>query len=88
MPPVLTRGSSNSLPVERAVEEHSTLTAVAAEADRLINRRNGAWVEFMIGVLPTASIIAVVGAGHLPGEKGVINLLRKAGYKVEPADTL
>ena len=60
----------------------------AAEADRLINRRNGAWVEFMIGVLPTASIIAVVGAGHLPGEKGVINLLRKAGYKVEPADTL
>ena len=60
----------------------------AAEADRLINRRNGAWVEFMIGVLPTASIIAVVGAGHLPGDKGVINLLRKAGYKVEPADTL
>ena len=25
-----------------------------------------------------------VGAGHLPGKEGLITLLRKAGYKVEP----
>jgi uncharacterized protein YbaP (TraB family) len=25
-----------------------------------------------------------VGAGHLPGEKGVISLLRQAGFSVEP----
>ncbi len=56
----------------------------SAEAEKLIYGRNAAWVEFLIGALPTASIIAVVGAGHLPGEKGLINLLRKAGYKVEP----
>jgi uncharacterized protein len=30
------------------------------------------------------SLVIAVGAGHLPGDKGVINLLRKAGYKVEP----
>ena len=24
-----------------------------------------------------------VGAGHLPGTKGVLHLLRQAGYKVE-----
>lgn len=24
------------------------------------------------------------GAGHMGGDKGVINLLRKAGYTVEP----
>ena len=28
--------------------------------------------------------VIVVGAGHLPGEKGLINLLRERGYKVEP----
>ncbi|MEL6561277.1 MAG: TraB/GumN family protein [Bacteroidota bacterium] len=25
-----------------------------------------------------------VGAGHLPGENGVISLLKKAGYQVTP----
>lgn len=30
------------------------------------------------------STFNAVGAAHLPGEKGVINLLRKRGYKVEP----
>jgi hypothetical protein len=34
--------------------------------------------------MPGKSLVIAVGAGHLPGEKGVINLLRKAGYKVEP----
>ncbi len=55
-----------------------------AEADRLLNNRNAAWVDFLIGALPTASIMIVVGAGHLPGNKGVINLLRRAGYDVTP----
>jgi len=32
------------------------------------------------------SAVIAVGAGHLPGEKGVINLLKKAGYKVEPME--
>lgn len=30
------------------------------------------------------ALVIAVGAGHLPGDRGVINLLRKAGYKVEP----
>jgi uncharacterized protein YbaP (TraB family) len=30
------------------------------------------------------SLVVAVGAGHLPGKKGVLNLLREAGYKVEP----
>jgi uncharacterized protein YbaP (TraB family) len=32
------------------------------------------------------SLVVAVGAGHLPGEKGVIELLRKEGYKVEPVE--
>jgi uncharacterized protein YbaP (TraB family) len=30
------------------------------------------------------SLFVAVGVAHLPGEEGVINLLRKAGYKVKP----
>lgn len=56
------------------------------EAQRMIYNRNNAWVELLTGLLPTASIFIAVGAGHLPGEKGLINLLRKAGYNVEPID--
>lgn len=55
------------------------------EADTLIYHRNEAWVNFLMGMLPTTTMMIVVGAGHLPGERGVINLLRKAGYEVTPA---
>jgi len=30
------------------------------------------------------SVFVAVGAGHLGGESGVISLLRKAGYSVDP----
>lgn len=58
----------------------------AEESERLITRRNSAWVDVLIGILPTASVIAVVGAGHLPGEKGLISLLRAKGYDVTPVE--
>lgn len=58
----------------------------APEADKLIYNRNSAWVDFLIGALPTTSMLIAVGAGHLPGERGVINLLRKAGFNVSPVE--
>lgn len=54
------------------------------EADAMLYNRNSSWVNFLIGILPATSIMIVVGAGHLPGERGVINLLRKAGFSVNP----
>lgn len=56
----------------------------AEETETLINHRNSAWVELLMGILPTTSVLIVVGAGHLPGEAGVISLLRKAGFDVTP----
>ena len=53
-------------------------------AEKLITNRNNAWIEILVGVIPTASVLVVVGAGHLPGDTGLINQLRKAGYTVEP----
>ena len=53
-------------------------------ADMLLYNRNANWAKKLDGLMPGKSLVVAVGAGHLPGDKGVINLLRKAGYKVEP----
>lgn len=52
--------------------------------DILLYNRNITWVKKLQTLLSSGSLVIAVGAGHLPGDKGVINLLRKAGYKVEP----
>jgi len=52
----------------------------------MLYRRNEDWTKKLSDILPTGSYVVAVGAGHLPGERGVINLLRKAGYKVEPVE--
>lgn len=50
----------------------------------LLYKRNEAWARKLQNLLPGKSLVVAVGAGHLPGKRGVINLLRQAGYKVEP----
>lgn len=55
-----------------------------AEMERMITSRNVTWVESLKTLLPEESVMICVGAGHLPGDKGLINLLRSAGYTVEP----
>ncbi len=52
--------------------------------DLLLSSRNVEWVKKLQALMKEQSLVVAVGAGHLPGPKGVINLLRKAGYKVEP----
>ena len=54
------------------------------EYDAIVKVRNLNWEKQMKELLPKQSTLFVVGAGHLPGESGMINLLRKAGYKVKP----
>ncbi len=57
-------------------------------ADLLLYNRNANWVQKMEKIFTNGSAVIAVGAGHLPGEKGVINLLKKAGYKVEPVQNV
>lgn len=54
--------------------------------DLLLNNRNRNWVEKLKTIMPQTAVVVAVGAGHLPGEKGVISLLRKAGYTVTPIE--
>lgn len=56
------------------------------ELDKMVNDRNASWVNILIGLLPTSAILVCVGVGHLPGENGLINLLRNAGFSVTPVE--
>jgi len=52
--------------------------------DLLLYDRNRRWVKNLVTILPGKSVLVAVGAAHLPGENGVINLLRKKGYILRP----
>ena len=57
---------------------------ISSFTDILLYNRNRNWVEKLKDIMPDRSLLIAVGAGHLPGDKGLINLLRKAGYTVKP----
>ena len=52
--------------------------------DLLLYDRNRKWARELKKLLPGRSLLVAVGAAHLPGKEGVIELLRKEGYTVEP----
>jgi uncharacterized protein YbaP (TraB family) len=51
---------------------------------RLLTDRNLIMVESIEKYIQQANTFIAVGAGHLPGEEGIIRLLQKKGYKVTP----
>ncbi|SHL64485.1 hypothetical protein SAMN05444266_104264 [Chitinophaga jiangningensis] len=59
-------------------------TSMAAYADMMVFQRNRNWIPVIEKAAAGGSNFFAFGAGHLGGEEGVINLLRKAGYTVEP----
>ncbi|AXG71864.1 TraB family protein [Kordia sp. SMS9] len=65
----------------------SVMTEQGMEADfqeSLVDQRNRNWIPLIEKIATEAPAFIGVGALHLPGEQGVINLLRKQGYTVEP----
>ncbi|MEM9549319.1 MAG: TraB/GumN family protein [Bacteroidota bacterium] len=52
--------------------------------DVLLSKRNQAWISGMKKMMAEMPTFFAVGAGHLAGDKGVINLLKKEGYKLTP----
>jgi hypothetical protein len=52
--------------------------------DLLLYDRNRKWAKMLTGLLPGRSLLVAVGAAHLPGENGVIDLLRRQGYTLTP----
>ncbi len=54
------------------------------EMAQLLYDRNHNWAKQMPALMQAAPTLFVVGAGHLPGEQGLIKLLQGKGYTVEP----
>src|SRR5690606_16752598 len=52
--------------------------------DKMLDNRNKNWIQKIIEFANEQRVFFGVGAGHLPGDNGVINLLRKEGYTVKP----
>jgi len=50
----------------------------------LVDERNANWMKRLPNLMAARPTFVAVGALHLPGPKGVIELLRKQGFKVEP----
>ena len=56
--------------------------------DLLLYNRNRKWARELDTLLPGKSLLIAVGAAHLPGKEGVIELLRREGYTVDPVKNL
>ena len=49
----------------------------------LLNRRNHNWIPVMEAAMKKSPTFFAVGAGHLGGNQGVLELLRQKGYQVK-----
>jgi len=52
----------------------------------LLDNRNKNWVVQLKKLLLEKALFVAVGAGHLVGENGLIELLRKAGFTLKPVE--
>lgn len=67
--------------VEQTTHDDSTLTEVFEQ--RIIFARNVKMAASMNPLLERGGAFVAIGALHLPGREGVVNLLARRGYKVE-----
>ncbi|MGN7723160.1 TraB/GumN family protein [Chitinophaga sp. 22620] len=56
----------------------------AGYEDKLVYDRNRNWIPVMEKAMQQETVLFGCGAMHLGGDQGVVELLRKRGYKVEP----
>lgn len=54
--------------------------------NRIIYLRNANWAGQLPAIFAENPTFVAVGAAHLPGEKGLLQLLRAQGYTVEPVE--
>lgn len=69
----------------KAMEEKmgSSCDSTPEEEAQLIYNRNANWLQQMPAIMQSKPTFFAVGAAHLVGDKGVLQLLRNAGYTIE-----
>lgn len=76
------------LPMMKAVSQMKTGATDPASAEfekRIITERNHTMADRAAPILEKGNVFMAVGALHLPGEEGLIELLRKDGFSVTAA---
>lgn len=69
--------------IDKALKMGGEIECMDSNLDELIDVRNKNWVAKMPEIMKNRPTLFVVGAGHLFGEKGVLELLKKAGYTIK-----
>lgn len=68
----------------KIAKESETTGDVDFVMNTLIGTRNDRFIKRLLPLLESSNVFCAVGALHLPGEYGMIEQLRRMGYKVEP----
>ncbi len=71
--------------LQKVVEEKfgSDCDFTPEEEEAIIYNRNADWAKKMPAIMSAAPTFFAVGAGHLGGSRGLLQLLRSAGYTVD-----
>ncbi len=70
--------------LDKLLEMTSEETSIPDFAERFLNQRNRNWIPVIEEQIRKNATFIAVGAAHLAGEQGIVNLLRLQGYTVEP----
>lgn len=73
--------AQNLQKIEEWIENESKINLI--KTNDILNSRNKKWIPKIITKIKKSSTFIAVGAGHLPGEEGLINLLKKQGFKLK-----
>ncbi|MDR0505863.1 MAG: TraB/GumN family protein [Dysgonamonadaceae bacterium] len=64
-------------------DENNPCPDTEEELNRMLKDRNNNWMKQLPALMKEKPSFIAVGAGHLVGEYGLLNLLEQAGYKVK-----
>lgn len=70
----------------RLSEKYSGSDSIAVQQlqERLLDKRNKLMANRLVSMLGKGNIFVAVGALHLPGQEGILQLLQDHGFKVTP----
>lgn len=70
--------------INKMISSMSEEEGIGGYEDVLLYQRNRNWIPVMSKKMNVAQTFFAVGAGHLGGKDGVIDLLKKEGYTLQP----
>jgi uncharacterized protein YbaP (TraB family) len=70
--------------IEKLFEFAKTSETIGISEDIILTTRNRNWIPKIKEAMQQQSVFFAVGAGHLGGKNGILNLLRMAGFSVTP----